>query len=196
MRKLFCSLAAMFAAAALQACWFTTDNFDGNFIAGVNNYCAHFNGAASLAAAVYYNGGPVSLPLTVYVKLSPRVPDQPGESSAKPILTATLQYKVKHGGSWGSWTTVKTFANLTWDLSFSRPVPLFGRDSICPRGLVAGDEIMVRLYLSDGVYESGDLSVDPGDVPDTATAASGGTYSGGWSAPFVFRMTFNGQYWR
>ena len=196
MKKILCSIIVCTAALA-SACWFTDSNYNGNYIAGVNNFVSHYTPATTFSQALYHNGGTVSLPLTVYVKLSPRLPDQEGETEdSKPIVKAILQYKVYRNGLWSTWTTVKSFDNPKWDLSYSRAVPLFGRENIYPQGLTGGDQIMVRLYLTDGPYETGDLNIDPGDIPDTATAASGGTYAGGWSAPFVFRVTFSGKYWR
>lgn len=193
MRKLSFIVGSLLLTAVTSACWFTVENFDHSYIAGANNYCAHFNQAETFSSAVYYNGGSVSLPLTLYVKVTPRTSDQ---QTIAPVLTAVLQYKAKHNGVWSSWVTVKTISSSSGSVTFPTPTTLFGRNSICPRGLVAGDEIMVRLYVTDGIYESGSLSVDPGDIPNTATPSSGGTYNGGWTAPFVFRMTFNGKYWR
>ena len=193
--KKFLTAFLLASTVALQACWFTVANFNNNYISGVNNFVEHYTPANSLSSAVYHNGGSVSLPLTVYVKLSPRTPDQQGESVVKQIQVAILQYKVKHNNTWSNWKTVKSFSNTSWSLSNSKATPMFGKQNINPKGLVAGDEIMIRLYLSDGVYETGDLDTDPGDV-GTADTQSTGIYEGGWTAPFVFKVIFDGKYWR
>ena len=183
MLKKLCCAALAALSFSLAACWFDEDNFDGNFIAGVNNYQAHHSaGAASLAAAAYANGASVAMPITVWVKVSPR--------DGNRIVRATLQYKILPSGSW---TTVRTIDNPSWNMDFSQPVALFGRNCIDIPGVAAGTSILIRLYLSDGTYETGSLSADISDtVPDTATAASGGVYAGGWTAPFVFRVTASG----
>lgn len=192
MFKLKTLLAAALAAVTLNsfACWFTSDNFNGNYIAGVNNYTAHYTQVDGIANATYYNGQTVDLPLTVFVKVSPRYPDQSGESSGeKPIVKAVLQYKVLPSGAW---ITVRTIENVSWKMDWDHPVALFGRNSIS--GLAAGTEILIRLYLSDGTYETGDLGTDiTSTVPATATQASGATYQGGWTAPFVFRVKVSGK---
>lgn len=195
MIKLKMLFTAALAAVALNsfACWFTADNFNGNYIAGVNNpYVAHYTEADGIANAVYYNGQSAAMPLTVYVKVSPRYPDQEGEAAgAKPIVKAVLQYKVLPAGSW---VTVKTIENVSWSMNWNHPVALFGKNCIDVRGLSAGTQILIRLYLSDGTYETGDLGTDiTSTVPSVATSASGGSYQGGWTAPFVFRVIYNGK---
>ena len=109
--KKFLTAFLLASTVALQACWFTVANFNNNYISGVNNFVEHYTPANSLSSAVYHNGGSVSLPLTVYVKLSPRTPDQQGESVVKQIQVAILQYKVKHNNTWSNWKTVKSFSN-------------------------------------------------------------------------------------
>jgi len=179
-------------AIAAHACWFTADNFNACYIAGVNNYVEHYSAANSISAAVYKNGQTVDMPITVWVKVSDRFSDQAGETTGKkPVLKAVLQYKV---GKTGRWQTVRTLENLNWHMSFDRPVALFGKNNIYVRGLAAGTEIFIRVYLTDGTYETGDLDTDiTSTVPATATQASGGTYEGGWTAPFVMRVVASGK---
>jgi len=183
MLKRLCCAALAALSFQLAACWFDEENFDGNFIAGVNNFQAHHSaGAASLASATYSNGAGVAMPITVWVKVSPRAGNR--------IVRATLQYKVLPNGNW---VTVRTIDNPSWDMDFSHPVALFGRNCIDIPGVAAGTAILIRLYLSDGTYETGSLSADITEtVPDTATAASGGVYSGGWTAPFIMRVICTG----
>lgn len=178
-------------AVAAQACWFTADNFNGNYIAGVNNYVEHYTPAANIGSAVYHNGGTVDMPITVYVKVGRRFADQEGESAgSKAIQKAVLQYKILPNGAW---VTVKTLENLSWEMDFQYPVALFGKNNINLKGLAAGTEILIRLYLSDGTYETGDLGTDiTSALPNVATQESGGEYEGGWTAPFVMRVTVSG----
>ena len=121
--KLTLAAVAAFTLAAF-GCWFTEDNFNGNYIAGVNNYTAHYiEGDASRAQAQYVNGGYVALPLTPLVKISPRVADQSGDMGRDlSIKCAIFRYRVfsSGGAAKGDWTTVKFFlvpagARPGWD---------------------------------------------------------------------------------
>ncbi|MFA6719284.1 MAG: hypothetical protein WCS15_09390 [Prevotella sp.] len=184
MKKLLVS--TFLVAAIACACWFTQANFNSNYIAGVNNYFSHYNEATTVEGAVYHNGQSVSMPLTVFVKISHRTGD---DSTSNPITTAALQYKILPSGSW---VTVKTYTDPDWSMSFDKPIALFGRNCI-NLDLPTGTELLIRLYLTDGIYETGSLSTDiTSTVPDTATLASGGTYEGGWSAPHVMRVKIAG----
>ena len=77
----------------------------------------------------------------------------------------------------------------------TKATAIFGKENINPKGLVTNDEIMIRLYLSDGVFQTGDLNTDISNVGNEDTSQTG-SYEGGWTAPFVFKVKFNGQYWR
>ena len=171
-------IAALTAVAiSASACWLSQDNFDGNYIAGINNYLAHYDGAT------YINGVQAAMPFTVWVKIAPR--------DGNRITTAMLQYKVLPAGQW---VTVRTVAPSGRDMNYEHAVALFGRNCIDIPGLAAGTGILIRVYLSDGICETGDPAADiPENIPDLATMASGGTYSGGWTAPFVFRVIYNGK---
>ena len=192
-------LIGMLAATAAFACWFTETNFNGNYISGVNNYAEHYSGnAATVASATYYNGQSVALPLTVYIKIHAREADQPGETAGvKEITRAVLQYRVRSNGVWtGGWTTVRDYDNPSWDMNTDYPVPLFGSYNIAPKGIHAGDEIYLRLYVTDGVYQSGDLeeAQDSLVVNDTETASSyGDRDGGGFPPPFMFKVVYNGK---
>lgn len=119
------TLAAV-AALTLAAfgCWFTDDNFNGNYIAGVNNYTAHYiEGDASRTQAQYVNGGYAALPITPLVKINPRVADQAQDASRDlSIKCAIFRYRVFSSGgvAKGDWTPVKFFlvsagARPGWD---------------------------------------------------------------------------------
>ena len=194
MKKILTSL-MLTATIMVQACWFTSENFNGNYIAGVNNFIEHYTPVSSFSSAIYHNGGSASLPLTVYVRVTEsKLTSQQGTVLGQ-IQIAILQYKVKHNNTWGKWKTVKKFSNTSWTLYNTKATAFFGKENINPKGLVAGDEIMIRLYLNDGIHETGDLDVDPGEVGNADTEATG-VYNGGWTAPFVFKVIFDGKYWR
>jgi hypothetical protein len=181
------------ATAAAWSCWFTSSNFNACYIAGVNNYFSHYTEAESINAATYHNGQTVAMPITVFVKASPRFGDEDGEvAGAKEIIRAILQYKIL---PFGEWVTVKDINNPDWNMDFDHPVALFGRNAINLSNIPSGTEMLIRLYMTDGTYETGDLGTDiTSPVPDTATLSSGGTYEGGWNAPHVMRVIISG--WR
>jgi len=196
------SAIAVMALTALSsmACWFTASNFNGNFIHGVNNFAQHYSGAAAtISNATYTNGMQVATPLTVFIKVHARTADQPGEEAGiKEVTRAVLQYRVRRNGTWRSagWTTVKEYNNPNWDMNVDVPVPLFGSNNISPSGLAAGDEIYLRLYVTDGVYQSGDLeeAQDNLVVNNTETVDSyGDRDGGGFPPPFMFRVVYNGK---
>jgi hypothetical protein len=190
MKKLLTTI-LLFSALAASACWFTEANFNKTYIAGVNNFFAHYIEADTIGEATYSNGMTVAMPLTVWVKVSPRTADQPGEvAGTKEIVRAVLQYKILPSGSW---VTVKDYNTPDWDMDFEGAVPLFGMNCI-NINVAAGTQILIRVYFSDGTYETGDLNTDiTSSVPNTATLSSGGTYEGGWSAPHVMRVIISGR---
>lgn len=190
MRKLLTTI-VLFASLAVSACWFTEANFNATYIAGVNNFFAHYIEAGTIGAASYTNGQTVAMPLTVWVKVSPRTADQPEEpAGTKEIVRAVLQYKILPSGSW---VTVKDYATPDWDMNFDGAVPLFGMNCI-NAAVAAGTQMLIRVYLTDGTYETGDLNTDiTSSIPNTATLASGGSYEGGWSAPHVMRVIISGR---
>ena len=190
MKKLLTTI-LLLASLAASACWFTEANFNATYIAGVNNFFAHYIEADTIGEATYSNGMTVAMPLTVWVKVSPRTADQPGEvAGTKEIVRAVLQYKILPSGSW---VTVKDYNNPDWDMIFEGAVPLFGMNCINVN-VAAGTQILIRAYFSDGTYETGDLNTDiTSSVPNTATLSSGGTYEGGWSAPHVMRVIISGR---
>ena len=105
MKKILTSL-MLTATIMVQACWFTSENFNGNYIAGVNNFIEHYTPVSSFSSAIYHNGGSASLPLTVYVRVTEsKLTSQQGTVLGQ-IQIAILQYKVKHNNTWGKWKTV------------------------------------------------------------------------------------------
>lgn len=185
MNKVIGILFALVSLPAL-ACWFTEEDFNNNYIAGANNYVAHYTQVVSINDAVYYNGMEVAMPITLFVKVSPR----DGTASTK-ITRAVLQYKILPNGTW---VTVKQITKLS-DLDFNKPVILFGKNSInIPKtSIAANTEILIRVYLTDGVYETGDLDEDVTQaVPDQVTDGNY-DFGGGWTAPFLFRVKYNGK---
>jgi hypothetical protein len=190
MKKLLTTI-LLFVSLAASACWFTLANFNAVYISGVNNYVSHYEEVGDIQSATYHNGQVVAMPLTVWVRVSPRLADQEGEpAGTKQIVRAVLQYKVL---PYGQWVTARDYVNPDWNMDFSAPVPLFGMGCI-DVNVRNGTEMLIRLYVTDGTYESGDLGSDITTyVPDTATLSNGGTYEGGWCAPHVMRVKISGR---
>lgn len=78
-----------------------------------------------------------------------------GENLALEYVTCKLQYRVLPNGSW---VTVAE-RNFEPDTIPANAMPTFylGRNNITPKGLKQGDVIMIRVYVSRGTTESGDL---------------------------------------
>lgn len=159
------------------ACWFTEENFNKTYIAGVNNYFAHYNISTSITNARYSNGMTVSSPLDVLVCINPI-------NSDSPILEARLQWKYVDQSYWH---TIK----ILTPFSSSIPLPLFGG---LPFPENDTSEIMLRLYVTDGINESGDLSVDiPASAITPVMDVSSPSMPGGWTPPFVMTVKFSGK---
>lgn len=190
MRKLFATI-FLLSALLVRACWFTSANFNAVYISGVNNYISHYDEVQDIQSATYHNGQTVAMPITVWVKVSPRIADQEGEAAGtKEIVRVALQYKILPSGQW---VTVKDYNNPDWDMDFTGAVPLFGTNCI-NINVPDGTEILIRMYVTDGTYENGDLASDiTMYVPNTATLSSGGIYDAGWSAPHVMRVKIVGR---
>lgn len=188
MKKLLAAIASTFFLVTANACWINEENFNGCYLAGVNNYVAHYTEVSELEDAVWKNGQQVSLPITVWVKVGPRV-NSDGE--LMPIIKAVLQYRILPGGKW---KTVKTVTNKAYDIAWAVPVALFGKNNIDPN-ISAGTAILIRVYLTDGVYETGDLddNLDGVSIPNTIRYGSPYMDLGTWKAPFVFKVIYNGK---
>ena len=91
MKKLLSILAAVLTVNSF-ACWFTQENFNGNYIAGVNNYQSRYTETANLSQAIYTNDLPVAFPLTVWVKVTPLKYSPSGEllNTPAPLVKAVL----------------------------------------------------------------------------------------------------------
>ena len=194
------SLLALTTLTTAFCCWFTSENFNGNYIHGVNNFVPHYEETLNINSAVYKNWGSnntsqcvVDLPLTIWVKVSPR---KINNNNYALITKAVLQYKTKKsGGNWSAWKTVKTIENVSWSLNFANPVALFGRNNINPSGLKACDLIMIRLYLAtdEGTVETGNMDVDINQSNVEGNISGNENLGGGWRAPFVMLMKYSGK---
>lgn len=158
------------AMTAASACWYSKSNYN-DYVATINNAIRHASevkvvqGNASSIKSIEYtiaNNLVVDFPVTVTMKITSEQPIQmvdAFDSSSTPRasnLEAMLQYRILPDGDW---ITVSNFSIETGRLPESYPpAPYLGRNNIWPKGLKKGDKIMVRLYVTDGQWQSGDIS--------------------------------------
>ena len=171
MKKIITIALASLAALAATACWYQKANYN-DYIATVNNFERHISrldvtqGSWTHIQAIKYevdNQLKVDFPVTMTMKLTSEKPIAivdayevhaaiPTNRTAK--VDARLEYRVLPHGNW---VKVSEFSIDTGRLPESYPpAPYLGRNNINPKGLKAGDKIMVRLYVTDGQWQSGD----------------------------------------
>ena len=180
------SLAILLTATLpLIACWYTEERYNLCYIAGVNNEYTHYTETNwGTAYATYYNGHSVSFPLTVYVKL---------HNDGNNITKAVLQYRVKRNSSWiTGWITVRTINNPSYTVAYDRPWPIFGEGSLDPKNLQQYDEVYIRLYVTNGIIESGDLNEALDSISLSQYESLRTNLGSGWSTPFVYKVIYNG----
>ena len=199
MRKIITTLGIIFSTLVVSACWFTESNFNATYIASVNGSATHYEHVSSISEATYKHGQKVDLPITVQVKVSNLFIEQ--DSSTRKIKNAVLQYKiVKKDGSETNFITVKSIENPNWALNFDHPINLFGAEGIIDiseEKIEEGDQIIIRVWLSDGVFENGDInsSISSEEIPDIQSYGEKNIDIGndGWQAPHVFKVIYSGK---
>lgn len=220
---------ALGASLIASACWFGdnyTGNLEDNYIAYLSGDVVHYEVLSENSFKIT-NGQTVAMPFTVFIKVAPRNGNgeigkvsSSGDGNGK-ITKAILQYKVCNGteataeNGKDKWITVKEIDNPDWELNFDEPVALFGRDTINIPGITTETTILIRLYLTDGTYATGNLDedIDEKYVVDVIGGVKDGhigedftgvTYTptneeeveveeskpiaGSWTAPFVMKV--------
>lgn len=154
MLKKFLTGVLALATFSSFACWGTIENYDKNFIYAINNF-VRTNLATITFPGTFTNGGNVSFPATVNVRISPL-------NTGNPITKAVLQYRI---GDSGNYTTAVEIDNPKWDLNIATPRPVFGIDTIKIAQIPsAGTKVYIRLYLTDGIYETFDLASNDSEL--------------------------------
>ena len=165
------TILAMFGIAALaaSACWYNKQNYN-DYIAMVNTTQRHMSevivtqNTSSKIKEIDYcitNNFIVDFPVTVTMKLTSEDPiilanpfSNSTSNAIRRTIDARLEYRVLPDGDW---IKVSEYSIETGRLPESYPpAPYLGRNNIFPKNLVAGDKIMVRLYVTDGQWQSGD----------------------------------------
>ncbi len=225
MRRLKHLLTALTLGASLMAsaCWFGgnyTGHLEDNYIAYLSGDVVHYRPLGENQFEIR-NGQTVAMPFTVFIKVSNhKTKDESGSGDGR-ITRAVLQYKlIRNGeektagdGKAAGWVTVKEIDSPDWDMNFDEPVALFGRNTINIPGVTEDSVVLIRLYLTDGVYATGDLEeeIDEKLIPDSSVghgasdeygpitgwtvgtkesgaAGDGKIKSSTWSAPFVMKV--------
>ena len=97
----------------------------------------------------------VDFPVTVTAKLISDSPILVDYGSKPEILRCKLQYRILPAGKW---VTVKDYDVPTGTIAATNaPTTYFGRNNVWPQGCKAGDVVMIRMYVTDGNFQSGEL---------------------------------------
>lgn len=180
----------------------TSSNYHIDYLQFLNFYRSGMTWDEAISATFNINTGTgiknnmtVTLPCTIYVSIKPFV-------EGMPITEVRLQYKSPYNFSWRD---VAVIHNPPSNLNITTPQALFGKNCIKPMVVTdnsyyyfrAGDRIGLRLYITDGINESGNLNEDTmsDDLADTIyfDPATVGTYNSVAGAYGGFLIDSNGD---
>ena len=170
MKKLGVLLAAVAAFTTTAfGCWYKFYNYE-DYIYAVNNRQIHTESVVvtdKVNKKITYtvkNNKVVDFPISVSVKLVSNdavvLNDNEGGTvtitNSKPeIISCALQYRVLPNGNW---VTVQKYETETGTIPSSYPSNFYlGRNNIYPK-CKPGDVIMIRVYVTDGIWQSGNPS--------------------------------------
>lgn len=233
MKKILTAFLTMTAFTSLFACWFTQTNINNAYIAGVNFFEPHYEEKMLNNTTIttnsddgwkndllFTNNISVSLPLTVWFKVSPRKYLINGEQKLANIRFSNLYYKIipKVNGSYDyendnyKWRLAKSvdMEGKPWRLDFSAPVKIFGNNTLTLKQIIAngdsikeGDKIILVWYIADDSEEALEnvskitvnqskpyIKVDK-DICTGDTVF--GDESDGYNAPYVMSVIYNGK---
>lgn len=191
------------------ACWFTQDNFNNTYISAIGNFYSRYTPAKNLESAIYYNNISTSLPCPVWFFINERVAYVDDQPVKRKIVIAELWYKLLPNGAETDasvWRLAKKFENPKFEMKFGVDVKLFGEGIISKKleglsNIVQGDKIMLVWRITDEDAVSSGIEIIAGQkepvitVPDVAhgNVSSEVNYTGGYTAPFVTVITYNGR---
>lgn len=191
------------------ACWFTQDNFNNTYISAIGNFYSRYTPAKNLESAIYYNNISTSLPCPVWFFINERVAYVDDQPVKRKIVIAELWYKLLPNGvetDASVWRLAKKFENPKFEMKFGVDVKLFGEGIISKKleglsNIVQGDKIMLVWRITDEDAVSSGIEIIAGQkepvitVPDVAhgNVSSEVNYTGGYTAPFVTVITYNGR---
>lgn len=146
--------------AIANACWYSKSNYT-DYIYSVNDQeVINVTEDNGIAKYIVTNNKIVDFPITVSMKLISNevisLNDGSKTSEVKELLRGKLQYRVLPDGEW---ITVQEYSTSTGSISKdSLPSTYFGKNNIYPLNCKPGDVIMIRMYVTDGMWESGSLA--------------------------------------
>lgn len=166
---LLISVLSLVSLTSVFACWFTIDDINKAYIAGVNFYKSHYEQTSSIEDVnnlEFKNNLSVSLPLTVWFKVQPRFSTVNGEIKQINIKQSYLFYKIipYEDGIYNyenvdyKWRLAKSIdmSNKKWELNFSTPVKLFGNNTLTLEmikqngdSIKVNDKIILAWYICD-----------------------------------------------
>jgi hypothetical protein len=154
------------------------DNADRDAFAAAlyNSGAGRFYSGGSPAYVDAPDGQTVEVPLTIRVRTHKHTAD---------LTDVKIQWRQPGAAVWTD--APITYTGGTGDeLEFNWPACSLGIESVTSANYSKGDAMRIRLYVSDGIYENGDLSQDPD--------AEGGT--GTWLDQYVWSGTAHAVSWR
>lgn len=189
MKKILTVFLAMTAFTSLFACWFSQTNINNAYIAGVNFFKPHYeevilndttratnsNDREWAKNLQFTNNIFVSLPLTVWFKVSPRKYFINGKQKSANIRISKLYYKIipliddgtnktyNYFNPDYKWRLAKSvdMTGKPWRLNFSAPVKIFGNNTLTLKQIIAngdsikeGDKIILVWYIADDSNEA------------------------------------------
>lgn len=157
MKKLLLLLILSISTVSL-ACWYNYYNYE-DYIYGINNFERHSgiqfineNGKMTSKYTVS-NNMVVDFPISVSMKITS---DSTVNGTHKPeVMYCALQYRVL---PYGEWVTVAEHDFKAGSIPLNAlPNFYLGKNNINPIGCKKDDVIMIRLYVTDGTWQSGEL---------------------------------------
>lgn len=199
MKKLAVLLAAVIAYGTTAfGCWYKFYNYE-DYIYSINNREVHTqqvivtDKSQNKVQYTVKNNMIVDFPISVSVKLVSNdevvLNDQNGNNvtlskEKQEIISCALQYRVLPNGNW---VTVQKYETASGTIPSSYPPNFYlGRNNIFPK-CKKGDVIMIRLYVTDGIWQSG----DPASMCADKLIQIGNPVSGGTSMSLNNSYTFN-----
>lgn len=146
-----------------NACWYEYKTRK-DYISGINNFEYHTiikDAETANTSYIVKNNMKVDFPISVSVKIFTDTFDNISISETNKVSISTdiqckLQYRILPNGGWITVNEqIHKVDSIDSDL---QPSFYLGRNNIMPLNCKAGDVIMIRLYVTNGVYQTGDLN--------------------------------------
>lgn len=215
-------LLAMVTFTSSYACWFTQDNINAAYIAGVNFFKSHYvqvDNIDNVDDLTFVNDINVSLPLTVWFKVSPRKYMINGDTHFANIRIAKLFYKIipvvngeyNYYNANYKWRLAKSvdMEGKPWKLDFSSPVKIFGNNTLTLKQINAngdsiktGDKIILAWYIADDstscIANADQITTgdsEPIMIVDSTTNKGSDVFGGNYAyrSAYVMSVIYNGK---